>query len=79
MKEIMKVLKASCYNCESQYQQYGKLCPWRSISGDYCFDGINAEKAQREIKKKVDDFQTKIARGVGRGDKPLASRIKEDV
>ena len=56
-----EILKASCYNCESQYQQYGKLCPWRSISNDYCFDGMNTEEAHREIKKKVDDFQTEIA------------------
>lgn len=36
----------------------------RSISGDYCFDGMNTEEAHREIKKHFDDFQTKIARGL---------------
>jgi hypothetical protein len=57
-----EILKASCDNCESQIRQYGKLCPWRSISGDYCFDGMNTEEAHREIKKNFDDFQTEIAR-----------------
>lgn len=56
-----EILKARCNNCESSYRQYGKLCPWRSISGDYCFDGMNTEEAHREIKKHFDDFQTKIA------------------
>nr|DAG58967.1 MAG TPA: hypothetical protein [Bacteriophage sp.] len=38
MKED-EILKARCNNCESSYREYEKLCPWRSISGDYCFDG----------------------------------------
>lgn len=59
-----EILKAKCRNCESSYREHGKLCPWRSISGDYCFDGMNTEEAHREIKKNFDDFQTKIARGL---------------
>lgn len=43
MKEE-EILKARCNNCESSYRQYGKLCPWRSISGDYCFGGIEYTK-----------------------------------
>ena len=60
-----EILKAKCQNCESAYHEYGKLCPWRSISGDYCFDGMNVEEAHREISKHVDEFQTEIARGLG--------------
>ena len=48
---FLKVLKARCNNCERSYREHGKLCPWRSISGDYCFDGMNTEEAHREIKK----------------------------
>ena len=61
---FLKDLKARCNNCESSYREHGKLCLWRSISGDYCFDGMNTEEAHREIKKNFDDFQTKIARGL---------------
>ena len=61
-----EILKAKCNNCESAYHEYGKLCPWRSISGDYCFDGMNVEEAHWEIRKHFDDFQTKIARGLVR-------------
>ena len=67
MKED-EILKAKCRNCESAYRQHGKLCPWRSISGDYCFDGMNKEEARREIKKNFDDFQTKIAGSGGKYD-----------
>ena len=63
MKED-EILKAKCGNCESAYREYGKLCPWRSISGDHCFDGMNAEEAHMEVKKHFDDFQTEIARGL---------------
>lgn len=63
MKED-ETLKAKCRNCESAYNEYGKRCPWRSISGDYCFDGMNIEEAHREIRKHFDDFQTKIAQGL---------------
>ena len=59
-----EILKAKCNNCESAYHEYGKLYPWRSISGDYCFDGMNVEEAHREIKKHFDEFQTEIARGI---------------
>ena len=59
-----EILKAKCRNCESAYRQHGKLCAWRSISGDYCFDGMSTEEAHRKIKKNFDDFQTKIARGL---------------
>lgn len=67
MKED-EILKDECRNCESAYNEYGKLCPWRSISGDYCFDltEMNVEEAHREIKKHFDDFKTKIARGLVR-------------
>lgn len=61
-----EILKAKCNNCESAYLEYGKLCPWRSLSGDYCFDGMTAEEAHREISKHVDDFQTEIAQGLVR-------------
>lgn len=61
-----EILKAKCNNCENTYRKYGKLYPWRSISGDYCFDGMNVEEAHREIKKHFDDFKTKIARGLVR-------------
>lgn len=64
MKLDFLILKARCNNCESVYRQHGKLCPWRDLSGDHCFDGMNIEEAHREIKKNFDDFQTKIARGL---------------
>lgn len=60
----IEILKEKCNNCESSYREHGKLCPWRSISGDYCFDGMNTKEAHREIKKNFNDFQTKIARGL---------------
>ena len=52
-----KALKARCNNCERSYREHGKLCPWRSISGDYCFDGMNTEEAHREIKKTFDEWK----------------------
>ena len=61
-----EILNAKCNNCESAYLEYGKLCPWRSLSGDYCFDGMTAEEAYMENSKHVDDFQTDIARGIMR-------------
>lgn len=59
-----EILRTKCNNCESVYWEYGKLCPWRSLSGDYCFDGMTVEEAHMEISKHVDDFQTEIARGL---------------
>lgn len=58
-----KILKARCWNCEKTYREYGKLCPWRSLSNDYCFDGMTTEEAHKEIKKHFDEFQVEISRG----------------
>lgn len=58
-----KILKAMCKNCEATFHKYGKGCPWRSLSNDYCFDGMDTREAREEIKKNFDEFQTKIARG----------------
>lgn len=52
-----------CKNCEEAFHKYGKRCAWRSLSNDYCFDGMDTREAREEIKKQIDEFQTKIARG----------------
>ena len=57
-----KILKAMCKNCEETFHKHGKVCARRSLSNDYCFDGMDTREAMEEIKKQFDEFQTKIAR-----------------
>lgn len=65
MKDMSKrILLARCRNCEEQMQRNGKACAWRSLSNDYCFDGMNNEEAHQEIQRNFDDFSTKLARGM---------------
>ena len=33
------------------------------MSNDHCWDGMSEEEAHKEIKRQIDDVQTKIARG----------------
>lgn len=64
MKDMQKrILIARCRNCEEQMQRNGKACAWRSLSNDYCFDGMDNDEANKEITKNFSEFQTKISRG----------------
>ena len=58
-----KILLERCRNCERGINERGKLCAWRSLSNDHCWDGMSEEEAHKEIKRQFDDVQTKIARG----------------
>lgn len=58
-----KILLERCRNCERSINERGKLCAWRSLSNDHCWDGMSEEEAHKEIKRQFDDVQTKIARG----------------
>lgn len=54
-----RILLARCNNCENRIRAYGKRCAWRSLSNDYCFDGMDIEAAHEKIGAEFDDF-TKV-------------------
>lgn len=58
-----KILAERCRNCERQIQESGKLCAWRSLSNDHCYDGMSVEAAHEEIARQFGDTRTKIERG----------------
>ena len=58
-----KILLERCRNCERAINERDKLCAWRSLSNDHCWDGMSEEEAHKEIARNFDYTQTKIRRG----------------
>jgi len=46
-----EILKPNAGTARTHAVNTESYASWRSLSGDYCFDGMTAEEAHREIKK----------------------------